>query len=159
TARSPQGYPLTYLVLTQPTRGTLSGSAPNLTYTPKPGFNGPDSFTFLANDGTSNSNTATVTITVHGLAPVVNSTVGYINGTPLTAHTSNPVNTIGASTLVAFVSSHPNWNNLPVSISGLTDNVGNTWKLLTGPTQFPGDPFTLLSVIYYVNSPTTSATH
>jgi Bacterial Ig domain len=159
TAISPQGYPLTYTVLTQPIHGTLSGSAHDLTYTPNAGYIGPDSFTFRANDGTSNSNTATVSITVRGLAPVINSTVGYINGTPLTAHTSNPFNSVGASTLVAFVSSHPSWNNLPVSISGLTDNIGNTWKLLTGPTQFPGSSFTLLSSIYYVNSPVTSTTH
>ncbi|PYV78309.1 MAG: hypothetical protein DMG96_08300, partial [Acidobacteria bacterium] len=159
TATSPQGFPLTYTVLTQPTHGSLSGSAPNLTYTPNAGYVGPDSFTFRAKDGTSNSNTATVTITVRGLAPVINSTVGYLNGTPLTAHTSSPFNSIGASTLVAFVSSHPSWNGLPVSFNGLTDNVGNTWTLLAGPTLFPGSSFTLMSAIYYVNSSATSANH
>src|SRR5262249_2512976 len=132
TATSPQGFPLTYTVLTQPTHGTLSGSAPNLTYTPNTGYTGPDAFTFRANDGTTNSNTAPVSITVRGLAPVIVSSVGYLNGTPLTAHTSTAFNSMGASTLIAFVSSHPSWNGLPVSISGLTDNLGNTWKLLTG---------------------------
>ena len=159
TATSPQGYPLTYTVLTQPTQGSLSGSAPNLTYTPNTGYTGSDSFTFRANDGVSNSNTATVSITVHGLAPVINSTVGYINGTPLTAHTSSTFNSTGASTLVAFVSSHPSWNGLPVSFNGLTDNVGNTWTLLTGPTLFPGSTNTLMSAIYYVNSPATGPSH
>ncbi|MGE5057515.1 MAG: Ig-like domain-containing protein [Acidobacteriota bacterium] len=159
TATSPQGYPLTYTVLTQPTQGSLSGSAPNLTYTPNPGYTGPDSFTFRANDGVSNSNTATVSISVHGLAPVIDSTVGYINGTPLAAHTSSTFNSTGASTLVAFVSSHPSWNGLPVSLSGLTDNVGNTWTRLTGPTQFVGSTYTLMSSIYYVNSPATSPSH
>jgi hypothetical protein len=159
TATSPQGYPLTYTVLTQPTQGSLSGSAPNLTYTPNTGYTGPDSFTFRANDGVSNSNTATVSITVHGLAPIINSTVGYINGTPLTAHTSSTFNSTGASTLVAFVSSHPSWNGLPISLSGLTDNVGNTWTRLTGPTQFVGSTYTLMSAIYYVNSPATSLSH
>jgi hypothetical protein len=159
TATSPQGYPLTYTVLTQPTQGSLSGSAPNLTYTPNSGYTGPDSFTFRANDGVSNSNTAKVSITVHGLAPVIDSTVGYINGTPLTAHTSSTFNSTGASTLVAFVSSHPSWNGLPVSLSGLTDNVGNTWTRLTGPTQFVGSTYALISSIYYVNSPATSLSH
>ena len=37
--------------------------------------------------------------------PVIVSTVGYINGTPLTVHTSSAFNSSGASTLVAFVSS------------------------------------------------------
>jgi hypothetical protein len=159
TATSPQGYPLTYTILTQPTQGSLSGSAPNLTYTPNTGYTGPDSFTFRANDGVSNSNTATVSITVHGLAPVINSTVGYINGTPLTAHISSTFNSTGASTLVAFVSTHPLWNGLPVSLSGLSDNVGNTWTRLTGPTQFVGSTYTLMSSLYYVNSPATSLSH
>ena len=70
TATSPQGFPLTYTVLTVPTHGTLSGSAPNLTYTPNAGYIGPDAFTFRVNDGTTNSNTATVSIIVRGLAPV-----------------------------------------------------------------------------------------
>ena len=55
---------LTYTILTQPTHGTLSGSGANQTYTPAPDFNGSDTFTFKASDGTLNSNVATVTITV-----------------------------------------------------------------------------------------------
>src|SRR6516165_6413700 len=69
-------------------------------------------------------------------APVVVSSVGYINGTSLTTHTSAPFNASGASTLVAFASTNTPWNGLPVSISGLSDNMGNTWNLLSGPTTF-----------------------
>ena len=47
-----------------PAHGILSGTAPNLTYTPNPDTFGPDSFTFSVNDGTSQSNTATVSINV-----------------------------------------------------------------------------------------------
>ncbi len=57
---------LTYSTST-PANGTLSGTAPNLTYTPTADFSGVDSFTFTANDGTAASNTATVTITVSGV--------------------------------------------------------------------------------------------
>src|SRR5207248_2186827 len=53
-----------YAVVTAPTHGTLSGVAPNLTYTPAAGYNGPDSFTFKANDGTVDSAAATVSVTV-----------------------------------------------------------------------------------------------
>ena len=60
--------PLTFSVVTQPTQGTLSGTAPNLTYTPNPGFSGADSFTFTVNDGTADSNIATVNITVMAIA-------------------------------------------------------------------------------------------
>ena len=56
--------PLTFVVVTQPTNGTLSGSAPNLSYTSNGGFVGTDSFTFKVNDGTVDSTTATVTINV-----------------------------------------------------------------------------------------------
>jgi hypothetical protein len=41
----------------------LSGSAPNLTYTPTTGYSGPDSFTFTASDG-SLSDSGTISITV-----------------------------------------------------------------------------------------------
>ena len=61
----PDGAQVTYTILSSPAHGTLSGTAPNLTYSPAPDFNGPDSFTFKVNDGTSDSNIATVSITVN----------------------------------------------------------------------------------------------
>jgi hypothetical protein len=64
TASDADGNPLTYIVVSNPAHGVLSGAAPNLTYTPSAGFNGVDSFTFKANDGQLDSNTATVTINV-----------------------------------------------------------------------------------------------
>ena len=61
----PDGDALTYNVATGPSHGRLSGTAPKLTYTPEPNFNGTDSFTFVINDGTVDSlNTATVSINV-----------------------------------------------------------------------------------------------
>jgi Ca2+-binding RTX toxin-like protein len=57
--------PLTYTVVSQPTHGTLSGTAPSLIYTPNTGYSGTDSFTFKANDGQADSNIATVTMQVH----------------------------------------------------------------------------------------------
>jgi PKD repeat protein len=58
------GDSLTYSVMTGPSHGTLSGTGQTLTYTPDPDYNGPDSFTFMANDGFLDSNTATISITV-----------------------------------------------------------------------------------------------
>jgi len=64
SASDADGDALTYTIVSGPTMGSLSGNAPNLTYTPHPDVNGSDSFTFLASDGTANSNTATVAITI-----------------------------------------------------------------------------------------------
>ncbi len=63
TGYDPQGYALTFSVLTQPAHGTLSGTAPNLTYQPATNYFGNDSFTFRVNDGVSNSLAATISIT------------------------------------------------------------------------------------------------
>ncbi|MDX2087205.1 MAG: Ig-like domain-containing protein [Kofleriaceae bacterium] len=59
-----EGSTLAYAVVTPPAHGTLSGTAPNLTYTPGANYSGPDSFTFKVNDGTLDSAEATVALTV-----------------------------------------------------------------------------------------------
>ena len=64
TGSDVDGNPLTYSVVTQPGHGSLSGTAPNLTYTPAANYNGADSFTFKVNDGQADSAAATVSITV-----------------------------------------------------------------------------------------------
>ena len=64
TATDPDGGALNYTVVTAPAHGTLSGVAPNLTYTPAANFNGADGFTFKASDGQADSPAATVSITV-----------------------------------------------------------------------------------------------
>ncbi|MCC6503924.1 MAG: tandem-95 repeat protein [Aquimonas sp.] len=64
---------LTYAVATPPANGSLSGTAPNLTYTPNANFNGGDSFTFTASDddlATSTPATITITVTEVNDAPV-----------------------------------------------------------------------------------------
>jgi hypothetical protein len=69
-----EGDTLSYAVLAGPAHGTLSGSAPTLTYTPASDFNGSDTFTFKVNDGRLDSALATITITVAPVnhAPVAN---------------------------------------------------------------------------------------
>lgn len=56
--------PLIYTITDPPDHGTLTGTAPNLTYTPDPGYDGPDSFQFTVGDGITSSTPATVSITV-----------------------------------------------------------------------------------------------
>jgi VCBS repeat-containing protein len=65
------GDTLTAVLQTGPTSGTLAlNSDGSFTYTPNAGFVGPDSFTYVANDGVDDSNVATVTIDVTNQAPV-----------------------------------------------------------------------------------------
>src|SRR5207302_543517 len=64
TGSDVDGDALTYAIATQPAHGTLTGTAPNVTYTPALNYNGPDSFTFTVKDATLASTAATVSITV-----------------------------------------------------------------------------------------------
>lgn len=63
SATSLGGAPLAYNIVTQPALGSLSGTPPNLTYTPAGGA-GFDSFLFSVSDGAHTSNLATVTLTI-----------------------------------------------------------------------------------------------
>ncbi|PRY67416.1 hypothetical protein B0I08_10619 [Glaciihabitans tibetensis] len=63
-ATDPDGDALTFTTNT-PGRGTLSGVAPNLTYTPAAGYSGPDVFVFRTSDGVNASVVATVYVSVY----------------------------------------------------------------------------------------------
>jgi large repetitive protein len=68
-----QGDPLTAVLESGPNHGTLTLNADgSFTYSPTADFNGTDAFVYRANDGSADSNTATVTITVSSVndAPV-----------------------------------------------------------------------------------------
>ena len=87
--------PLTFTVVSGPAHGTLTSCSSGVcTYTPTAGFLGPDSFTWKANDGTSNSNVATYSITVvPNQPPVANDqSIRVPAGTPrpITLDASDP---------------------------------------------------------------------
>jgi hypothetical protein len=67
TGTDADGDSLTYSVASSPANGTLSGTAPNLTYTPDANFHGPDTFSFTVNDGTETSAPELISI---GVSPV-----------------------------------------------------------------------------------------
>jgi large repetitive protein len=58
------GVPASVAVGTQATHGTATASGTSITYTPTPGYAGPDSFTYTATNAGGTSAPATVTITV-----------------------------------------------------------------------------------------------
>ena len=80
---------LTYAIVANPAHGNLSGTAPDLTYTPQPNYDGPDSFTFKVNDGTATSAPATVSISVSAVndAPVARTDGFTVNATTTTTLT------------------------------------------------------------------------
>ena len=73
--------PLTAILVNPPANGTLSLN-PNgsFTYTPNGDYNGTDSFTYKVNDGSLDSNTATVSLTVNAVNDPPS-----LRGVPLTA--------------------------------------------------------------------------
>ena len=111
TGSDPDSDPLTFLVGTGPTHGSLSGTAPNLTYTPAANYNGSDSFTFTVNDGSLTSSPATVSITINA----VNDAPSFTKGANQTI-----LPTAGAQTVI-------NWaTNIAPGPATATDESGQT---------------------------------
>jgi hypothetical protein len=66
---APNGDALSFNVTANPTHGTLSGTAPNLTYTPTASYTGPDSFQFTVTDTVTNLTSAAANVTLSVLPP------------------------------------------------------------------------------------------
>jgi len=68
----PDGDGLVVQSVTRPTHGTVVNHGGTVTYTPDPGFNGPDSFSYVVTDGNGGSDTANVAVTIESIndAPV-----------------------------------------------------------------------------------------
>jgi hypothetical protein len=109
-----EGDALGYTIVSAPEHGTLSGTGANLTYTPEADYNGPDSFTFKASDGTADSEPAAISIAVNAVndAPVANDdTMSTNEDTPLVFAASQllgndnqgPVNESGQTLTVTAV--------------------------------------------------------
>ncbi|MCX6043691.1 MAG: Ig-like domain-containing protein [Chloroflexi bacterium] len=107
TASDDNGDLLTYSVLTTPLHGTLSGTAPKLVYRPNPDYTGGDSFTFKANDGQADSNTATI---------LINVTDDLIGNTPPIANNQNAITVQETPKSITLTASDADENPLTYSI-------------------------------------------
>ena len=144
---------LTYALGAQATNGTVVvNSDGSYTYTPNLNFNGTDSFTFTASDGTVGSNAATVTLTV---AAVNDAPVNTVPG-PQTAQEDTPLLITGLS--VADVDSP----TLTVTLSALNGSVAIVPGLaliagnLTGTATITGtlaEVNLALASVYYQGNP------
>lgn len=68
-ANDADGNPLTLRIVAQPRHGTVALDGVTATYFPETGFEGEDSFTFAAWDGSTNSNLGSVAVSVSGEPP------------------------------------------------------------------------------------------
>jgi len=127
TASDVDGDPLTYSTKTQPAHGTLSGTPPNLVYHPATNYNGADSFTFTANDGQTNSQAATISITVNPVNDppqlTVPGAVTVAEDEPFTFDTNQPIS-------VADVDAGTGLLQLSLSVTNGTLTLGSTNGLL-----------------------------
>lgn len=131
----PEGSALTFTIMTPPTKGTLTGTPPNLSYTPAANYNGNDSFTFLAGDGVSNSQPATISLTV---SPV--------NDTPV-ANSATVETPAGSPRSILLAGSDPDGNTLTFEVVGspTKGTLSGTPPNLTyqpNPTATGSDQFT-----------------
>jgi VCBS repeat-containing protein len=91
-----EGSALTFVKVTDPTNGTvtINPSTGAYTYTPKANYNGSDSFTFKVNDGTVDSETSTVSITVLAVNDTPTGSVS-LSGTATQGQILTAANTFG----------------------------------------------------------------
>ena len=121
----PGGASLTYSISTAPTRGTLTGSGANRTYTPAADFNGTDSFQFTVFNGVSFSTPATVSVTVTAVndVPVARAdTYSIAEDSTLTVATSSGVlandSDVDGDTLTAAVVAAPTSGTVSLASNG-----------------------------------------
>ena len=134
------GNALTYSIVNTPSHGVLSGfssSTGQVTYMPNSGFSGSDSFTFRANDGIVNSNTATISITVNSQPPTNHAPV--ITSSPVIIvdegqHYSYDVNAVDSDgdTLTYSLTQKPSW----LSINSATGLISGTAPLVSSNTNY-----------------------
>jgi VCBS repeat-containing protein len=119
------GDPLAALLNTGPAHGSLALAADgSFVYTPDANFNGSDSFTYRAGDGSANSNVATVTITVNAVndAPVaVDDAYSTNEDTPLTVAAPGVLGNdsdVDGDPLAATLVAGPNDGTLTLNAAG-----------------------------------------
>ena len=131
------GDALTATLITGPTYGTLElNGVGSFKYTPNADFYGTDTFTYVANDGTTNSSEATVTVTVNS-----------VNDLPVATADAVTLNSIEATDINVLANdSDPEGETLAISAFDATSAVGATITLNTDGT-LNYDPTTSTTIV------------
>jgi hypothetical protein len=120
----PEGASVNYALVSTPTHGTLTGTAPNLSYQPAANYSGPDAMTFSVSDGVLTSAVATVSIAVQPVndAPVAGPDAYTVQrGTTLTVSAPGVLANdadVDSSSLTAQVASLPSNGTLTLNVNG-----------------------------------------
>ena len=156
TGTDPNTHPnpsLAFSIASPPSGGTLTGTAPNLSYTANNGFIGTDSFTFKSNDGKYDSAPATITIGVDQAptAPVslslsiLNIPITSSNGGYLAALTTNDPNLRDTHSYTLVSGPGSVYNNLFAIVgnqlraaANFSDQIGNLFSIRLRTTDQGG---------------------
>ncbi|MBK8478018.1 MAG: tandem-95 repeat protein [Opitutaceae bacterium] len=122
---------LSFIVVDQPRHGSLSGTAPNVVYTPEADYSGPDSFTFKVADATDESVPATVSITVKPL-----------NDPPIVDAGADSAITLPAYATVVGTASDPEGDALTLE-----------WSQVSGPAKVDFETPAALSTRISITTP------
>jgi RHS repeat-associated protein len=129
------GDTLTYAVTVLPEHGTLSGTAPNLTYTPEANYQGSDSLSFVVNDGALDS-----------LPAQVGFNVGAVNDIPF-ALAQSYVASAGAPRAIVLTGTDPEGATLTYTVvvqpaHGMLSGTGANLTYTATAGYVGGDTFT-----------------
>ncbi|WP_170114091.1 Ig-like domain-containing protein [Pontibacter mucosus] len=175
TGSDPEGKPLTYVMMTSPSKGTLglNPSTGAFTYTPSTDAVGADNFSYKVSNGTTESNTATINVTIVELdAPSVpdllsSSDTGISNSdnitndnTPTFSGTATPGYNVtlysgGNAVGTAQADASGNWT---ITTSSLADGVHPMTAKAVDGTGSQSPASAALTVLIDTTAPSTTIT-
>jgi hypothetical protein len=130
-----QGLPLTAILVSGVSNGTLTlSSNGSFTYTPSLNFNGSDSFTYKANNGSFDSNVVTVSLTV---TAVNDAPVNSVPGPQETPKDANKVFSAGNSNAITVSDVDAGASTVQVTLTATNGTI--TLPVVTGLTFSAGD--------------------
>lgn len=159
TASDPEDDQLSYIVVSGPSHGALSGSGDSRTYTPNSGYSGDDSFTFKANDGSLDSEVVTIDITVNPVIPQVNLVRTTISGVSSTGWTTVGLGQSYTSPVIVATPIHPEGQTTPV-VTRITNITASGFDVKLDRVDDLTDPVSLdVSIIVVEEGVYTQAEH